>query len=236
MSAWDIVVPLVALIAGAAVTAVVLRHRHGGPGALPAAPRILFPFVGAELSDRALEASLRLARAEHAVVVPAYLARVPLPLTLDAPVGRACDEAFAIFEEIERRAVAYAVPVDGRIVRGRNVRHAMRELVGELPHARRIVVAAASAGRHDGFSIDDVAWLLRNAPGEVLVLRPAGARPRALRPGGAAGAATPAHRPAHHLGPRSAAADDRHGPGTGRRRRQHRPFRADRRQPGDTSG
>ena len=58
--------------------------------------------------------------------MPAYLARVPLPLTLDAPVGRACDEAFAVFEAIERRAVAYGVPVDSRIVRGRNVRHALR--------------------------------------------------------------------------------------------------------------
>ena len=65
-------------------------------------PKILFPFVGAELSERALQATLRLARAEHAVVVPAYLATVPLPLTLDAPVGRACDEAFAVFEAIEQ--------------------------------------------------------------------------------------------------------------------------------------
>ena len=33
-------------------------------------------------------------------------------------------------------------------------------------------MAAASNGGRDGFSVDDVAWLLRNAPGEVLVLRP----------------------------------------------------------------
>ena len=42
----------------------------------------------------------------------------------------------------------------------------------EIPGATRIVVAAASNGAHDGFSVDDVAWLLRNAPHEVLVLRP----------------------------------------------------------------
>ena len=170
MSAWDVLVPLVALVAGAAVTAVALRRRRAVDE--PERPRILFPFVGAELSERALKAALRIARAEHAVVVPAYLARVPLPLTLDAPVGRACDEAFAVFEEIERRAVAYGVPVDSRIVRGRNVRHALRELVAEVPAARRIVVAASTNGGHDGFSIDDVSWLLRNAPGEVLVVRP----------------------------------------------------------------
>ena len=60
-------------------------------------------------------------------------------------------------------------------MRGRNVRHALRELVAEVPAARRIVVAASTNGGHDGFSIDDVAWLLRNAPGEVLVVRPGGA-------------------------------------------------------------
>ena len=181
MSAWDVIMPLVTLLLGAAAAALVLRRRRADDDP-PERPRILFPFVGAELSDRALQAALRLARAEHAVVVPAYLARVPLPLTLDAPVGRACDEAFAVFEEIERRAVPYGVPVDSRIVRGRNVRHALRELVAEIPSARRIVVAASTNGGHDGFSIDDVAWLLRNAPGEVLVIRPRPEREPAAPP------------------------------------------------------
>jgi len=183
VSAWDVIVPLVALALGALVTAVVLRRRGAVDDASRDKPRILFPFVGAELSERALQAALRLARAEHALVVPAYLARVPLPLTLDAPVGRACDEAFAVFEEIERRAASYDVPIDSRIVRGRNVRHALRELVAEVPAARRIVVAASTNGGHDGFSIDDVAWLLRNAPGEVLVIRPRTERGSRPRPG-----------------------------------------------------
>ena len=172
MNAWDVIVPLVALLVGALATAAVLRRRRAVDEAPAEKPRILFPFVGTELSERALKAALRLARAEHAVVVPAYLARVPLPLALDAPVGRACDQAFVVFEEIERRALPYGVPVDSRIVRGRNVRHALRELIAEIPAARRIVVAASTNGGHDGFSIDDVAWLLRNAPGEVLVVRP----------------------------------------------------------------
>ena len=119
--------------------------------------KILFPFVGPELSERALQATLRLAWAERATVVPAYLASVPLPLPLDTPVGRACDEAFSVFEAIEQRATKIGVPVDGRIARGRNVRHALRELMAEVPGATRIVVAG------DGFSVDDVAWLLRNA-------------------------------------------------------------------------
>ena len=43
--------------------------------------------------------------------------------------------------------------------------------VEEVP-AQRIVAAAAGDGKRDGFSVDDIAWLLRNAPREVVVLRP----------------------------------------------------------------
>jgi nucleotide-binding universal stress UspA family protein len=167
MNPLDVVVPLVALAAGAAIALVALRRRPDPPSTA----RILFPFAGDEPSERALEAALRLARAEHATLVPAYLATVPLPLALEAPLQRTCDEAFSVFEAIEQRAARAGVPVDARIARGRNVRHAMRQLIAEVP-ARRIVVAAADHGRHDGFGVDDVAWLLRNAPREVVVLRP----------------------------------------------------------------
>jgi hypothetical protein len=173
MSIWDVLIAAAALAVGIIVTAVRMRRRPD-PAALPAAgPRILFPFVGTQLSERALQAALRLARAEQAVIVPSYLATIPMQLDLDAPVGNACEEAFSVFEAIEARAAAIGVAIDGRIVRGRNVRHALRELITEIPDARRIVVAAATDASRDGFSVDDVAWLLRNAPGEVLVLRPA---------------------------------------------------------------
>lgn len=171
MSLWDVLVPLVTLGVGISVTAVAMRRRRTAE-APPARSKILFPFVGSELSERALQATLRLARAEGAVVVPAYLATVPLPLTLDAPVGRSCEEAFSVFEVIEQRAAEVGVTVDGRIARGRNVRHALRELMIDVPGATRIVVAASTNGGHDGFGVDDVAWLLRNAEGEVVVIRP----------------------------------------------------------------
>jgi hypothetical protein len=106
------------------------------------------------------------------VIVPSYLATVPQALPLDVPVGRSCDEAFSVFEAIEQRAAKVGVPVDGRIVRGRNVRHALRNLMADVPSATRIVVAASNGSRHDGFGVDDIAWLLRNARGEVLVVRP----------------------------------------------------------------
>jgi hypothetical protein len=184
MSIWDVLIPGAALAVGIVVTAARMRRPSGAVERSAAGRKILFPFVGTELSERALEAALRLARAEQAVIVPSYLATVPLHLDLDAPVGNACEEAFSVFEAIETRAAAAGVAIDGRIVRGRNVRHALRELIVELPQAGRIVVAAATDSGGDGFSVDDVAWLLRNAPGEVLVLRPAPA-PASLAPGDA---------------------------------------------------
>ncbi len=64
------------------------------------------------------------------------------------------------------------MPVDSRVDRGRNLRHAMREAIA---HERfdRIVVAAASA-RSEGLRSEDVAWLLDHAPGEVVIIRPGG--------------------------------------------------------------
>ena len=137
----------------------------------PPARRILFPFIGRALSQPVLDATLRLARAEDATLVPAYLARVPMHLPLAAPLPRQCVEAMPLLEAIERRATHEGVAVDARIERGRTYRHALRELLAS-EHRDRIVIAADTSGT-DGFDAADVAWLLRHAPGEILVLRPA---------------------------------------------------------------
>jgi hypothetical protein len=172
VSTWDVLAPVAALVVGGLLGHYAIRRRRAAAEPASLRPKILFPFIGHELSERALQATLRLARAEQATIVPAYLATVPMPLPLEVPVGRSCEEAFTVFEAIEQRAARVGVPVDGRIARGRNVRHALRMLMREVPNATRIVVAAASHGSRDGFSVDDVAWLLRNAPHEVLVVRP----------------------------------------------------------------
>jgi hypothetical protein len=147
------------------------RRRHP-PAAEPRGngERILFPFVGSALSGRGLQAALRIARAEGATVVPAYLVTVPMPLALDAPVPRSCDAAFEIFEAIEQAAARAGVPVDTRVGRGRTVRHAMRGLMATERFDRIVVTVATDA--NDGFTAEDVAWLLRCAPGEVVVIRP----------------------------------------------------------------
>lgn len=133
------------------------------------ASRILFPFIGTELSGSALDAAIRLARAEDATLVPAFLARVPLTLPLTSALPRQCEAALPILEAIEQRALRGGVSVDPRIERGRTSRHALRELI-EHEDYDRIVAPAAGAGS-DGFSPEDVAWLLDHAGGDIVVFR-----------------------------------------------------------------
>ena len=135
--------------------------------------RIAFPFTGATLSEPALLAALRLARAEHATLIPIYLALVPLRLAVDVPLpDEECTVALPLLEAVEQRATLAEVPVDTRIERGRTVRHALRQL---MIHERyeRMVVAAGADDYGDGFAPEDVAWLLAHASGELIVLRPA---------------------------------------------------------------
>jgi nucleotide-binding universal stress UspA family protein len=133
--------------------------------------RILLPFTGTEISRRALDAALRLARAEGATLMPAYLAAVPLQLPLQCALPAEAGRAMAMLEAIEQRASAQGVAVDARIERGRSYRHALARLLEEESFDRVVVPAHANGG--EGLSGDDLVWLLRKAPAEVLILRPA---------------------------------------------------------------
>ena len=73
--------------------------------------RIAFPFVGEALSERALEAALRLSRAENATLVPVYLVQVPRQMPLEGPMPRECEAALPLLETIEHRAAKANVPV-----------------------------------------------------------------------------------------------------------------------------
>jgi len=132
--------------------------------------QILLPFAGSAISRRAVDAALRLARAEDATLMPAYLAAVPKRLPLECPIPAEAERAMPLLEAIEQRAAAQQVPVDARIERGRSYRHALERLL-EQERFDRVVVPAGSNG--DGLSGEDMAWVLRNVPAEVLILRPA---------------------------------------------------------------
>ncbi|HEY1285552.1 MAG TPA: universal stress protein [Solirubrobacterales bacterium] len=146
------------------------RWRTGRRGD-EAVRRILLPFTGTVISRRALDAALRLAQAENATLMPAYLALVPMRLPLECAIPNEAALAMPILETIEQRATAQGVPVDARIERGRSYRHALARLL-ESESFDRVVVPARAKGE-EGLAGEDLVWLLESAPAEVLILRPA---------------------------------------------------------------
>ncbi len=143
------------------------RRRRERPIAVK---RILLPFTGQAISRRAFEAAIRLARAENATIMPAYLARVPRTLPLGSPLPAQCTPAMALLEAIEQRAGSEGVRVDARVARGRTYRDALRRLIAE-EHFDRVIVSATGDQQH-GLSAEDLEWLLDRVPAEVMILRP----------------------------------------------------------------
>lgn len=149
------------------------RSRRRALSRRAAVSRIAFPFTARGLSEPALVAALRIARAEGATLVPVYLALVPLDLPLEVALPDVGEQALPMLEVIEQRAARAEVPVDSRIERGRSMRHALAQLMAHERFERMVVAAGTRARGGEGFSAEDVAWLLTQAPGEVIALRPA---------------------------------------------------------------
>jgi nucleotide-binding universal stress UspA family protein len=162
----------VALILGLIGGYLIARSRWGGgrSEAPETVHHILLPFAGTAISRRAVDAALRLAQAENATLMPAYLATVSKRLPLDCAIPAEAAKAMPMLEAIEQRAASQGVPVDARIERGRSYRHALERLLEREDFDRVVVPATLDVGA--GFSGDDLVWLLAKAPAEVLILRP----------------------------------------------------------------
>lgn len=132
--------------------------------------RVLVPFTGGALDERVLAAAIRIARAEDAKLVPAYLIVIPLELAEDAPMQKEVAVAMPILEAVEHAALRAGVPVDARVESGRTPIHALKRL-WDVERFDRIVVPAP-VGRSPGFSPKDLTWMLTHAPSETLILRP----------------------------------------------------------------
>jgi hypothetical protein len=135
--------------------------------------RILVPFTGTFIPRRAFEAAIRLAKAENAIIMPAFLARVPMNLPLSAPLPKQCAEGMPLLELIEQRALAQGVEVDSRVARGRTARDALRSLLEAESFDRIIVSAGQGQDQPAGLGSDDLQWLLEKVPAEIMILRPA---------------------------------------------------------------
>jgi nucleotide-binding universal stress UspA family protein len=141
-----------------------LRKPHAG------GQRILVPITGGTLDPTVLDAAIRLAHAESATLVPAYLLLVPLRYAEDSPLRDEVAVALPLLEAVEHAALRADVPVDARIEKGRSPTHALQRLWDEEQFDR--IVAPAPNGRSGGFTAKDVTWILAHAPAETIVLKP----------------------------------------------------------------
>ncbi len=135
------------------------RKQYAGKG------RILVPFSG-RLDPVVLDAAIRIARAEEAALVAAYLLVVPLQYPEDSALKDQVARALPLLEAVEHAALRAGVPVDARIEKGRSMTHALHKL-WDVERFDRIVAPAP------GFTAKELAWILTHAPAETVVLRPA---------------------------------------------------------------
>jgi hypothetical protein len=133
------------------------------------ARRILVPFEGS-LDQSVLDAAIRIAQAEDAVLVPAYLLIVPLAYAEDSPLKDQVAVALPLLEAVEHAALRAGVPVDARIEKGRTLTHALKRLWEAEQFGR--IVAPAPVNGSGGFTEKQLAWLLTHAPAETVVLKP----------------------------------------------------------------
>jgi nucleotide-binding universal stress UspA family protein len=161
-----------ALLAGLAAGYWLPPHGHLARTNRPRPVRnILLPFSGRGISRRAFEAAVRLSKAEHATIMPAYLATVPMTLPLDTPLPIQCEQGMPLLEAIEQRFGAQGVPVDARVSAGRSYRDALRRLL-EHETFDRIIISADEFSSL-GLREEDLLWLLERVPAEIMILRPA---------------------------------------------------------------
>ena len=197
-----IVIALVGLALGLGAGFWLPPHGRRPSRERPATVRqILLPFTGTAISRRAFEAAVRLAKAENATIMPAFLVRVPRQLPLDTALPIQCGEGMPLLEAIEQRASRQGITVDARVGRGRSYRDALRHLLA-AEHFDRVIVSATESGPSSprtggpmrvgpsvrtGLTYDDLEWLLERVPAEVMILRPAPDDTRRISANGLAG-------------------------------------------------
>jgi hypothetical protein len=141
-----------------------LRRLTRGPN------HVLVPFTHGGLDPTVLDAAIRIARAEDATLVAAYLIVVPLEFTLDAAITEDVVVAMPLLEAVEHAALRAGIPVDARVETGRTPIHAIERLWAVESFDR--IVVPAPTGRSPGFAPKDLLWILTHAPSETLILRP----------------------------------------------------------------
>ena len=106
---------LIAAVVVLLVAVIAARQRRPRRPVANSERRLLVPFTGGSLDPTVLSAAIRIARAEGATLVPAYLLVVPRSIAEDAPATREVALAMPVLEAVELEALRAGVPVDARI-------------------------------------------------------------------------------------------------------------------------
>jgi APA family basic amino acid/polyamine antiporter len=132
--------------------------------------RILVPMKLGDIGEEMVATAVKLARDAGADVEALHVIRVPLELPLDAELLDQEESAEASIAEAKLLGADHGVNVEGRTVRARSIGQAIVE-EAERSGADLIVLGSAPRWRRQSrFFSPTVEYVLKKAPGEVLIV------------------------------------------------------------------
>jgi APA family basic amino acid/polyamine antiporter len=132
--------------------------------------RILVPLKIGPIGEEVLATAIRLAEERGSTVRVLHVIRVPLDLSLDAPMYEAEERAEASIAEAKLLAAEHDVEVEGEIVRARALGEAIVERAREWDADLILLGSAPRWRRQSRFFSPTVDYVLRRAPCEVMVI------------------------------------------------------------------
>ncbi len=145
------------------------------PVPLPVAPvggRILLPFSGEKVPERAIEVAADLARFRDATLVLFYVAIVPVTLNIEAELTREVERGFSALEEAERLAKRVDVRTEIRLERERTARRGIIEMLKREPFDSVVIeMEPAGPGLKLEKQIEDITYLFQRIEKEIIIVR-----------------------------------------------------------------
>jgi nucleotide-binding universal stress UspA family protein len=132
--------------------------------------KILVPMKHGPIGDEMIATAVKLAEKRSVAVAALYVIRVPLDQPLDAELPDEDERAAASLTEAAALAADHGVEVEGRSIRARSIGEAIVQ-AAEATGADLIVLGSSPKWRRQArFFSPTVAYVLRKAPAEVLVM------------------------------------------------------------------
>jgi nucleotide-binding universal stress UspA family protein len=140
------------------------------PSEKAALSRILVPMKLGPIGEEMVKTAIRLAGDQQAAVEALFVVKVPLDEPVDAPLHDEEERAAASLTEAASLGAAQGVQVVGRTVRARSIGEAIVAEVRESGADLVVLGSSAKWRRQARFFSPTVDYVLRHAPGEVLVV------------------------------------------------------------------